>query len=178
MHEIRANLLKSLPYMDHSIPTAKIIRRAHKAEALRFVRNLRSGCAILIHSNYKSRQEILGSFFQPAGTGSGRLADVMRMAAGSLKTMIKCDGDGNITAGSRTYCCNHLASCKRHYQSPRGPTAQGRNVRIRAGGVNGRNGSFLCAYSTYEASQNFSGVVPVHDHVITDQPFIVYSKTK
>lgn len=179
MHEIRANLLKNLPHMDHTLPTEEIIHRAYKVEALRFVRNLRNGYAILVHSNYGSRQEILGSFFQPVS--AGRLEYT---ASGGLATaIIRYDSDGNITAGGRTYCnpesCEHGYYHHYHFHdscySPGGSAVKGRYRRGRAGD-GGRNKSFLCAYSTYEASQNFSDVVLEHDHVITDQPFVVYSK--
>ncbi|AIC15099.1 hypothetical protein [Nitrososphaera viennensis] len=181
MHEIRANLLRSLPHLDNSLTTAEIIHLTHKIEALRFVRNLRDGYAVFVHSSYKSKQEILGSFFQPVN--AGRLVNTTTTttaSAGGFGSIIKYDGDGNITAGGRTYC--NLTSCKHQYHyypppsSSKDHAAQGRHVRRRAGGVNGRNRSFLCSYSMDEASRDFANVVLAHDHVITDQPYIVYSK--
>lgn len=171
MHETRANLLRSLPHLDNSLTTAEIIHQAHKIEALRFVRNLRNGYAVFIHSSYGSKQEILGSFFRPANAGRFVEAE----AGGLGTTIIRYDSDGNITAGGRAYC--NSAFCKHHnynyYHQSKGQAAQhGHRARRR----DGRYRSFLCAYTTDEASRNFSNVVLAHDHVITDQPFIVYSR--
>nr|WP_294805427.1 hypothetical protein [uncultured Nitrososphaera sp.] len=167
MHEIRANLLRNLPHLDNSLSTAEIIYLAHKAEALRFVRNLRSGYAVLIHSSYGSRDEVLGSFFQPTNTGWPADTEASRFGA------IKYDNYGNITAGGRTYCnlvfCRHPSSLS--LSKDRAPS----RARTRASG-DGRSRAFLCTYSTDQASKDFTNTALVHDHVITDQPFIVYSR--
>ncbi|AIF84212.1 hypothetical protein NTE_02158 [Candidatus Nitrososphaera evergladensis SR1] len=181
MHEIRANLLRSLPHLDHSLSTIEIIRQAHKLEALRFVRNLRNGYAVFIHNNYSSKQEILDSFFKPVN--AGRLINnnttTTTATDGFGSAIIKYDRDGNITAGGRTYC--NLVFCKHHYyyHPSKDQATQSRYVRrgTAAGSNNGRSRSFLCAYSADQASKDFTNIVLAHDHVITDQPFIVYSKS-
>jgi hypothetical protein len=151
LHEIRENLLQSLLHLDRTLGTAQIVEEAFKFEALRFASDLTEGHAILLCSNYASRQQVVDAFFQrKSAIGIVRFRGL---------EMARYDGEGNVVAGARVYC--NLVSChhrpeKRDAQSP---------ARV-----------FLCACSLEEASKDLYESVLSHDHVVTDRPFMVYSR--
>lgn len=151
LHEFRENLLEKLPHLDRTLGTAQIVEEACRYEVLRFAKELHEGRAILLCSTYSSRQQVLDAFFQR--TGATGLVAFHGLATASY------DDEGNIVAGARAYC--NQVSCQ--------------HPRVRRRGNSAR--AFLCACGLDGIGENLYDAVLSHDHIVTDQPFMVYSKS-
>ncbi|MEM2140811.1 hypothetical protein [Nitrososphaera sp.] len=153
LHEIRESLLESLPHLDRSLGTARIVEETHKFEVLKFAGDLRRGRVILLCSNYSSRQQVLDAFFQRTTAAGTRMQHRLAEA--------RYDDGENVVAGARAYC--NLVSCQ---HSPVKQQEEHASARV-----------FLCTHNIDESEVDLYDAVLSHDHVVTDRPFMVYSRT-
>lgn len=161
LHEIRENILKSLPGApaDYAMSTAEIIKNAYKAEALQSVRNFAgSEQAVLVFSGFSGKEEVTNSFYQyPL---NARLAVTGSGCNSRSNARYDSDGDGP-----------QVAPPGAHLDFPPCPHP----------GEGGNKGAhldspYLCAYGVKQAIDNFQRAVLPHSHVITDEPFLVYAR--
>lgn len=152
LHEFRENLLENLPHLDRTLGTAQIVQEACRYEVLRFAKDLREGRAILLCSSYSSRQEVLDAFFQR--TGATGLVTFRGLEAA------RYDDDGNIVAGTRAYC--NQESCQHTRTRQKGGYCPAR--------------AFLCTCGLDGVGDELYDAVLSHDHIVTDLPFMVYSR--
>jgi hypothetical protein len=153
LHEIRESLLESLPHLDRSFGTAAIVEEAYKFEVLKFAGDLRYGRVILLCSSYSNRQHVLDAFFQRVSAAGVKMQHRLAEA--------RYDDEGNIVAGARAYC--NLVSCQ---HSP-----------VRQPETRNPAKVFLCTHNVDESEADLYDSVISHDHVVTDRPFMVYSRS-
>jgi hypothetical protein len=153
LHEIRESLLESLPHLDRSLGTAQIVEEAYRFEVLKFASDLRHGRVILLCGSYSSRQQVLDAFFQRVSVVGAKMQHRLAEA--------RYDDEGNMVAGARAYC--NLASC--HHSAVRQPETRN-SAKV-----------FLCTHNVDESEVDLYDSVISHDHVVTDRPFMVYSRS-
>lgn len=153
LHEIRESLLENLPHLDRSLSTAQIVEEAYKFEVLKFASDLGHGRVILLCSSYSSRQQVLDAFFQRTSAAGARIQHRLAEA--------RYDDEGNVVAGARAYC--NLVSCQ---HSP-----------IKRPEAHTSTGVSLCTHNIDESEVDLYDSVLSHNHVVTDRPFMVYSRS-
>lgn len=170
LHEIRENILKSLPaaQADYAVPTAEIIKNAYKAEVLQSVRNFAgSEKAVLVFNGFSGKEEVTNSFYQyPL---NARLAVAGGGGGIGSKSNVKYDSDSS--SHNQQQHGPQVAPPGAHLDFPPCPHP----------GDGGNRGAhldspYLCTYGVKQAIDLFQRVVLPHTHVITDEPFLVYAR--
>ncbi len=167
LHGIRNSLLESLPHVAPTTATPQLIEEAYRFEALMFAGELREGRTLLLWTDPDRRQQVIDAFFKrtsPAGTAAFRGTEQARY-----------DGEGNIVVGTRAY--SNLVSCHQH-GLPDGDNQQQELLHHRHHVCSGSPArAFLCTCLVDGARKDLREMVMAHDHVLTDRPFMVYSKS-